>query len=183
MLDFRPDWTKFPKLSSQGLRKREIAARASNFNSLKMIKEAARIKPAKVSALSALYFITPEGEDEICKIGIAADPWVRLRSLQTACWKKLSIAGLFWYPDIAGAASHEFAALSLAKKEKVKLSGEWVSLDVDEAIGLVLTANKNSAHEYFTDSHGVVFDWFVECAQQSDEYEKELYTIKPAVAA
>lgn len=183
MFDFRPDWSKFPKLLSQGISKREIAARTSNFNSLKMIKEAARIKPARVSVLSALYFVTPEGEDEVCKIGIAADPWARLATLQTGCWKKLTIAGLFWYPDMGGAASHEYAALQLAKKEKVRLSGEWVNLDVDEAIGLVLTANKNSAHEHFTDSHGVVFDWFIECIRQADEYEKELYTIKPAAAA
>lgn len=172
---FCPDWTRFPRLLDQGLSKREVAARAANRNSIDLMIEAKRIKPGRVAQLSALYFMVPEGIDEICKIGIAEDPWLRLTGLQTGCWAKLRIAALFWYPRIADAAAHEFLALRLAKKEKVKLEGEWVALEPDEAIGLTLTAVKDSDRQQFTDSHGVVFEWFIECARQKNAEEDAFY--------
>lgn len=91
-----------------------------------------------------LYLIVPEGEDEVCKVGIAQRPLERLCNLQVACWKKLSIAGLFC-PIKGSTVKLESLVHARAKRAGIVLNGEWLKLSPEGAAALVMaTANRNS---------------------------------------
>lgn len=177
MVDFSAK-SAFPKILTSPLTKREIAERASSKAALVMAREMFRVAADRMAGLCSLYFIAPRDHD-VCKIGVAENPFGRLRELQTGCWEPLQIKALFWYPsrDIAGI--HEFKSLALAKKEGLRLSGEWVDLDHMEAVGLALTAAPPEM--VFTDTHGLTFDWFPQVA--ANERENEFSLTRPLRAA
>lgn len=185
MLGFQTDFRTFPQILKGDLSKRQIAERASSAPSLKLAKEAYRVRPGDMAPLAALYVVSPEGE-QVSKIGIAINPFDRLKYLQGGCWLKLHIKALFWFTDISNAASLEYASLQLAKQERVRLQGEWVDLSHLEAVGLILTAARIE-HRVFTDSHGLVFDWFAEIQRQKlaeeDDYYSRIPTLPKAITA
>ena len=61
----------------------------------------------------------------------------------------------------------------MAKKEQVRLTGEWLALDYMESIGLVLCEADNRV---FTDSHGLVSEWFPELKRQSDQVYDRIFS-------
>ena len=173
MHGFQLDTSTFPRITDEGLTKRGIATRAADPEHFKLIEAAYRLKPDQMAKQACLYFVMPDGQ-QVCKIGIAQNPYERLRILQTGCWLPLKIKALLWYPDMGQAASHEFAALKLAKSENLRLKGEWVALDHMEAIGLALTAAAKGLR--FTDSFGLIHQWFPEFIRQKEAAEEDFYT-------
>lgn len=153
--------------------KRQIAERAMSPDGFKLVKAAYNIKRDEMRPFNCLYVVSPDDE-EVSKIGIAIDPFKRLSAIQTCCWKRISLRALFWFPEEFENARLEYAALKLAKKEKVNLLGEWVDLPPDEAVGLVLTAANPDMR--FTDNHGLIHDWFTDTRKQFLEAEEEFYT-------
>lgn len=176
MNGFQPELSAFPKILSQGMTKREIASRAMRSDSMKTVRQAYDVRPHEMKALSALYVLQPEGE-QVSKIGIANNPFVRVQGVQTGSWKPLSIKALFWFPRPNDAASVEFHALKLAGDEGLRLCGEWVNLEPDEAVGLVLTAT--DATRPMTDCYGVISEWFPEIVRQKDADEEAYYGRRP----
>ena len=149
------------------LTKRQIASRAGfGFG---LVREAYRQQPKIMSFQSSLYFAAVEGKN-ICKIGIAGNPFTRLPGIQTGCWLKLKLKALFWFPDIGDAAVVEASALKMARDEGVRLEGEWVALDWMEAVGLALSCPRGPQMK-FTDSTGLVLDWLPELQRQRAEHE------------
>jgi hypothetical protein len=110
---------------------------------------------AAAQNFAATYVIGLAGTG-VCKIGFSANPLKRMTQLQTALWADVVCHALFWAPtNIAGTI--ELRALNLAKKEKLRLRGEWVSLSPEEAVGLCLTAMDGT--EAFADSRTFTEKW------------------------
>lgn len=111
--------------------------------------------PAASQNFAATYIIGLADTD-ICKIGFSANPLKRISQMQTALWADVVCHALFWAPvNIAGMI--EMRSLNLAKKEGLRLRGEWVALPPEEAVGLCLSAMDGS--EVFTDSHNFTEKW------------------------
>ena len=182
MAEFRPDLNRFPKITDSGLTKRQIAERAGDDKAFDLVEKAYEIYPEKMSNVWSLYFVSPVSHPEVTKIGIAVDPYERLRGLQCGCWDELNIFALFWFPHHNTSASLEYAALSLARREGVRLKGEWVNLDWKEAVGLTLTADTEKVLRY-TDSHGLINEWLPEVSRQWREAEDAFYSRTPSKAA
>lgn len=154
--------------------RREIADRAGCDKSFDLIEKAYEVYPAKMSNLWSLYFVSPASYPSVTKIGIATDPYERLRGLQCGCWDELRIYALFWFTGNSQSAALEYNALRLAKKEGVRLKGEWLDLPWQEAVGLVLCADEQHTLRY-TDNHGVIHEWFPELKRQQEEAEEAFY--------
>jgi len=79
-----------------------------------------------------LYIIAPDGGWPI-KIGISN--WVlrRLRQLQTANWKRLSVAKCYWTTDKSAALFLEQKIIGQFRKETRWLLGEWLDVRAPEA--------------------------------------------------
>ena len=161
--------------------KREIAERASRPDGVKLAANAFRIRPVDMADLTSMYVVEPEHEG-VCKIGIASNPFERLRGLQTASWRRLKIKALFWFKRWGDAASLEYDALQFAKEQGLRLQGEWLDLDHMESIGLMLST-PGADKRKFTDNHGLVHDWFPEIQRQKLAEEDEYYARSPGRAS
>lgn len=66
------------------------------------------------------------------KVGISANPWGRLKSLQTGAPFRMAIAATFWTPsrDIARALETAFHTV----KATHRTNGEWFDMSVTEAL-------------------------------------------------
>lgn len=89
---------------------------------------------------AALYVIGVEGMP-VAKLGVTTQPASRLSTLQGAHWAPLYIHALIWGPT-RKAETVEQTALQAAEEMGVRLMGEWVAMNVDEALELALKAGR-----------------------------------------
>ena len=101
---------------------------------------AARMKMSSARREAAVYVIQA-GNLPVCKIGYSNDPLFRLGELQVSNWADLNLRAIFWFQDTA--LSVDTTALLAAKEMGVRLRGEWVSLEPEDAATLVLKAAKH----------------------------------------
>lgn len=69
-----------------------------------------------------LYFISTANGPGPIKIGMAANPWARLRELQTATWEELGILAL---KDCGSASASRWEARLHRRFESLRIRGEW----------------------------------------------------------
>ena len=85
-----------------------------------------------------VYIIHEDGDDAVCKIGIAKDPYRRLSELQTGSWRKLKIAKIFEVGTQAAAEIVEKHTHGLLRGAHE--IGEWFRVSPDEASGRIADA-------------------------------------------
>lgn len=86
---------------------------------------------------SSVYIIGPK-DGSVVKIGQAADPKLRLSTLQVGNWHDLFVHGLLWVDRGPGAI--ECYAHKAAKEMNWSVRGEWFNASIEEAAELVLKA-------------------------------------------
>jgi hypothetical protein len=110
-----------------------------------------------------VYAITYEEAetDEPCpmKVGISANPWSRIREIQTGCPHPLWIAGTVRMPSRDAALFVESQFHS--RNGHVRLNGEWFEISVWSALLCIITVLKE-----WTSSRGIpghhFREWFLE---------------------
>lgn len=122
-------------------------------------REAIAQASSKISSIDhpfgACYVMGIPGEDK-CKIGYSRNPSGRRLQIEGGLWGKVEIFGLFWsYGQIANGI--EQSALREARKQKIRLKGEWVNVPPEEAAQLILSSCDIS-HQ-FTDSATFSASW------------------------
>jgi len=73
-----------------------------------------------------VYFITPDDEQDIVKIGISKDPFVRRRSLQVSSYKLLKLKLFFGPWSVKDAKNIEKEIHKELTKNKIR--GEWYNI-------------------------------------------------------
>lgn len=88
----------------------------------------------------AVYVIAVDGLP-VSKIGVTTNPTLRLEQLQQSHWAGLSIYSLLWSPG-RKAEKVEADALAAASEMGVRLRGEWVAMEPEEALETVLKSGR-----------------------------------------
>ena len=155
----RPDFKKrrlhggydYPCIDLKSLSKRELASVLMDAEAMGRANSIVSSNTQAFGDFAAVYFIGLRNS-RVTKIGFSNNPASRIRQLQTALWDDVVCHGLIWAPF-----NVETKALRLAKRESLRLRGEWVNLPADEAVGLALTAMEG--HEAFADSLTFAEHW------------------------
>lgn len=123
---------------------------AANFRAMELAASFGRN-----SACIAVYLIAPDDLD-VVKVGIAADPRLRLSALQVGNWNKLSVRGLLWFDGSAGDV--ERLVHQAAAEMNISVRGEWIGAPIAEAAELVLKAARYSKRKCY-DSDIWIKNW------------------------
>lgn len=92
---------------------------------------------------AAVYVVEPQS-GLAAKIGVSANPLVRLVALQGGSYEPMTIRALFWLPE-AHAYGIEKACLRVIAQMGLRLTGEWCDMhasDLTATIACVLKSNE-----------------------------------------
>lgn len=100
-----------------------------------------------------VYFFFSD-ETERVKIGIAADPWARLASLQTGCPEELGLLGFINAPGSAQQLEREWHA----RFRQDRVRGEWFALTPELMDAILLEASQDWEWLEALVGHGPIFE-------------------------
>lgn len=98
-----------------------------------------KIRNGMQFALSDYVYIVQAGEDGPVKIGMAVDPVLRFRELQSANWQELTMPAIV--PVFGNRLKLEREAHRVATPYRIR--GEWFDLTPVEAVSAVIRAASN----------------------------------------
>jgi Meiotically up-regulated gene 113 len=82
-----------------------------------------------------LYFMAvPSG---YCKIGVAVNPWSRLKELQTGNPEPITLHGAWEIDNIPGCGARDVERVLHSMLSEFRTIGEWFLISVIEAMGLL----------------------------------------------
>ena len=88
-----------------------------------------------------VYVMHETGSADVCKVGLAKDPYMRLADLQTGTWRRLSLSAVFEVADKPTAEVVEKFAHTLLRG--LHESGEWFRVTPDKAREAVVAAGES----------------------------------------